>query len=320
MPITSIGSYIATAQDFIAHWTDVDADRLAATLPALTLTGGYSLADFTADSNDLQDAIDAVIGLENANVLASGDRDAQKENLLERLRQFRAALRLHFKGTSYADASPRIPRTTASQSKFTRSLADMLDVWQRLNASGGVGGFTPPLLLRGGYTQAGFDTDLDGLRTAYQDVDHAQNDLELGRRQRDQLLDPLRQRMLQYRAAIELEYAAGHPFVQSLPDVSPSNSGGPALTTFRYNFQASGSNTIAWFEMPADEPGVTNVLFREGANEFTTGVVLQPGESQQVTWEGVSITGDIDQVVLRDAENNILATGVRDTELPDPGP
>ena len=50
------------------------------------LKGGYSLADFTAERDGLQLAIDAIEGLENARVLAAGDRDLQKENLLERMR------------------------------------------------------------------------------------------------------------------------------------------------------------------------------------------------------------------------------------------
>lgn len=76
---------------------------------------------------------------------------------------------------------------------------------------------------------------------------------------------------------------------------------------------------MLWFQMPAGVPGVTNILVRERTEQFTTGVVLEPGQSQQLTWQGVTISGEIDEVALRDAENNVLATGVRDPDLPDPG-
>lgn len=322
MPVTTIGSYISTAQDIIAHWTDVNADRIAAGGTELLLTGGYSLADFIADVNALQAAIDAIIGLENANVLASGDRDAQKDNLLDRLRQFRAALKLHFKGTAYANAAPRVPRATASQSKFTRAMTDMSDLWQRLDASGGIGGFTPPLLLRGGYTQAGLDTDIASLRTAYQEVDHAQNDLELARKQRDQLLDPLRQRMLQYRAAIQLEYGEGHPFTQSLPDVSPGSGGGTVLTTFPYDrVQSEPGTVLIWFRMPGGLTDVFTLFAKEGAAMLSFQVdAVPPGQTVQATWTNVTLDGEVDEVTLRDSQGNDIATGVRDETLPNPGP
>lgn len=320
MPITSIGSYITTAGNFTAHWPDVNDDRVANSLTELLLTGGYSLTNFIADRDGLSDAIDAVIGLENANVLASGDRKALKLNLLDRLRQFRAAMILHFKGSPHADAAPRVPRSTASETKILRALIDMADLWTRLNASGGIAGFTPPLLLRAGYTLAGFIADIAALRVAYRDVDDAENDLEMARRQRDALLDPLRQRMLQYRAAILLEYGEGHPFTQSLPDVSPSSGSGTQVDTFGYNYQVSEPNTVAWFQMSAGLVGVTNVKFVEGGQEVTANVDLNPGQSQQVVLTGIVVSGDIDEVVLRDSENNILAVGVRDLELTDPGP
>ena len=54
MPITNIGSHISTAGDFVAHWTDVNTDRLAAALTELSLTGGYSLTDLLSDRDGLQ--------------------------------------------------------------------------------------------------------------------------------------------------------------------------------------------------------------------------------------------------------------------------
>lgn len=97
--------------------------------------------------------------------------------------------------------------------------------------------------------------------------------------------------------------------------------GGDTLPTFVFNWSASGELTvIVWFQMPEGLEGVTNVLLVEGENEFSTTVSLDPGQSQQVTWENVTIEGEIDEVVLRDADNEVLARGVRDETLADPGP
>ena len=46
MAISTIGSYLPTMQEFIAHWTQVNA---ALAPGALTLKGGYTLANFTTD-------------------------------------------------------------------------------------------------------------------------------------------------------------------------------------------------------------------------------------------------------------------------------
>jgi hypothetical protein len=298
MPITSIGSYISTAGNIIAHYTDVNADRLANALPELLLTGGYSLASFTADRDTLQTSIDDVIGLENANVLASGDRDAQKENLLDRLRQFRAALKLHFKGTTYEDAAPRVPTASIAQSKFMRPLTDMSDLWVRLDASGGVGGFTPPLLLRGGYTQAGLDADMATLRTAYQLVDDAENDIEMRRKQRDALLDPFRERMLQYRAAIQLEYDEGHPFTQSLPDVSPSPGSTPDAVTLSGAWDAAMLFAVLnWTALNDPDLQDYQPWYTQGATfDQNTAISITsqgPNVTQLNTVEGLSLPGDV---------------------------
>ena len=78
MTISTISSYVTTADEIIAHYTDVNADRIANTLTEITLQGGYSLADFTADRDAVDAAITGLIGLENAYQLAAGDRDARR--------------------------------------------------------------------------------------------------------------------------------------------------------------------------------------------------------------------------------------------------
>lgn len=49
MPITDLGSYVTTGQEFDSHWTDVDADRVANSLPELVLPDGYARAALAAD-------------------------------------------------------------------------------------------------------------------------------------------------------------------------------------------------------------------------------------------------------------------------------
>lgn len=90
--------------------------------------------------------------------------------------------------------------------------------------------------------------------------------------------------------------------------------------TFDFNHEPDGEGgELVWFQQP-NVAGVTEIFMREGTTSKTEGVVLQPGQSQLVFWNPVTITGEIDEIVLRDADGNVLATGVRNTELPNPGP
>lgn len=108
----------------------------------------------------------------------------------------------------------------------------------------------------------------------------------------------------------------------SRPGESPENGGnGSGGPTFPFNSILTPEGVLVlWFQMIEGLSGVTNILVREGTEQFSTGVVLNPGQSQQLTWPNVAISGEIDEVALRDADNNVLATGVRDPDLPDPGP
>lgn len=226
MALNGLGSYIPTADEFNSHWVDVNADRVANALPELTLQGGYSQVNFAAE----RDALDALIisteGFENARQIAAGQREEQKVVLQDWMSQFRNGIDVHLRTTPYAGAAPTMPSLTSAESKFLRPFDDLEDLWGRINADTTTAGFTPPLLLRAGAALAAFSTDLQLMRTRFKAVTDAENDQDIARKQRDAALDPLKDRMLQYRAGIELEYPEGHAFRESLPDVYASSGGG----------------------------------------------------------------------------------------------
>lgn len=297
MVITSIGSYITTADEVIAHGTDVNTDRAANTLPELTLAGGYTIADFIADRNALDSKITSLVGLENAIEEAIDNRDAQKINVRDRLGQFRLALRIDLKGTTYFKRVPTLPRVKTTESKFLRPFDDMADMWARIDAETGIPGFAPPLELTGGYTLAGFTADLATLRAYYMAVTDAENDEDIARKERDVMLDPLRERMFQYRATIELEYGKGHPFYESLPEVSAS-SGSSEETITAGGFWDGPSNEAVINWSPATDPNVDHYEVRvtQGAtydpNNATVAGSVPPGELEFRTTEGLASPGD----------------------------
>ncbi|MBC8142460.1 MAG: hypothetical protein H7Y38_13580 [Armatimonadetes bacterium] len=151
-----------TMQGFIAHWTQVNATLGAS---PLLLKNGYTLATFTADRAAIQSAIDAVFPAVNAVQGAIVTRDTVKTAIRLRLVQFRAAIAASLPDSKYAGMLPTLPAVSSNESKFTAPFLDATAIWQLINTEADPG-FTPPLVLAGGYTKANFDAEIAALRAA----------------------------------------------------------------------------------------------------------------------------------------------------------
>ena len=218
MPITGIGTYAPTMQEFINHWTAVNA-TLGAT--PLTLRGTYTLANFTADRTAIINAINATISADNTAQITSGALETQKAAILIRAIQFRKWVGGYLPGSPYANAVSVAPKIGAVESKFLDPLQDILNLWTTINADTTVTGVPLPITLSGGYVVAAYTTDLTNLRAAFVSAKNAIEQATLVRRQRDVLLKPAEQRVKQYREVIQARYLPIDPFVQSLPALSP---------------------------------------------------------------------------------------------------
>lgn len=243
MPITNVNSYLPTMDEFIAHWTEVNA-----TFPrgstGLTLKGGYTLENFTADRTALQTAMSAIINAENTRQFAAGQRDALKGPLRARLSQFRSAVQSQLQGTAYQAMLPTLPAPNVVETRFLTPFDDVLNLWRRIDADTTTPGFTAPLTTGGGYTSTQFETDLAAMRTAFIDVTGAESTVRLAREQRDMLLEPIRQRLNQYRAAVRANFAANDPLVQSLPAMSPPAGATPDAVTLTGTWDATRQKAV----------------------------------------------------------------------------
>lgn len=217
MAISSIGSYPPTLEQFIAHWTEVNA---AISPSAFTLTGGYGLADFTADRDALVATFTPIIAADNVRQGAAADRDSRKAALRPRMFQFRGAVIGMLAGSKYVNMQPVMPIPRAAESKFLRPFDDMADVWNSINTDT-IPGFTGPLLLAGGYALADFNADLAALRAAYIAATDAENGSRSARATRNVLLKPLRARMVQYRQAVKAALPMGSPLLLTIPALTP---------------------------------------------------------------------------------------------------
>ena len=300
MPISSIGSYLPTAQVFIAHWTAVNA-TLGAT--PLKLKGTYALTDFIADRAALQAAITALEIPSNALAAAISDRDIKKAALKPRVAQFRNALGYYLLGNPLQNSLPVQPTFATVESKFLKPLDDMAALWAQVNAlpatgAGSVPGFAPPLLLIGGYPIATLTADIAALRAAYLVVSNAQVNLKIAREKRDVLLPNLRARMEQYRKAILALYAPTDPFVMSLPSLSAPSGSTPDPVSVSGKWEAALGKGVLTI-IPSDNPKLDYYSVRIGisptykASEETVIGRIEKGETTFETTTGLAASGSV---------------------------
>jgi hypothetical protein len=226
MPITDIGSYVPTGQSFEAYWTDVDADRVANTLPVLALPDGYSLATLTTDLAALQASITGMENIDNLQGIAMNGRDASRGTVRRSIINYRETVEFKLKGSVYSGNAPSTPQERTSEQKLLKAADDVENLWTLVDADSSVPNFTPPLVLRGGITLAAFTAKLVTLREKFKAVNTAENDGKIARTARDKLLLPFRDRLVEYREAVRVEYGEEHTFFISLPGVYP----GPGST------------------------------------------------------------------------------------------
>ena len=225
MPISSIGSYPTTMQEFIAHWGLVNT---ALGANPLLLRGAYTVVMFTTDRSVLVAAINASIAADNALTTASGNLKSLKAAIFPRLPQFRNIVNAVVPNSGYSNSVPRQPTFTVTESRFLNPLQDMLSLWSNMNSDVSI---TPNITLAGSYNLLNFVSDVNALRAAYIAYRTALENARYQRKTRDALLKPAEQRMKQYREMVKGKFAATDPLVKSLPALTPSPGSTPDAVT-----------------------------------------------------------------------------------------
>lgn len=228
------------------HWADIDTALGGTPAADLKLEGGFSRADLIAARDVLEALNISIEDLENAREIAAASRDNLKGTLRQKLGQFRGMVRALIPKSKYAAATPTLPNFGADESKFLGPFDDASSLWLRINADTTLPGFTPPLVIAG-LTQAQFATELAATRAAFGAIRAAENDLNVARKERGALLDPARERMVQYRAAVEGLLGPDHPLTQSVPALSPAPGSTLDASTLTGNWNATtGQTDLTW--------------------------------------------------------------------------
>lgn len=226
MPISGIGSWIPTIDEFLTHWAQANT---ALAPGELMLIGGYDRDQLVTDRAVLVALLADVETKLNIRQVASGDRDIKRANIRPRLIQFGPAVRGHLPDSRYIPALRRVPTFNSSPGVWRQAMDDQSNLWTTINTNfPPIAGFTPPLLLASGYTVALFNTERSALDAAFTAVTTADQNLQLAQQQRTQTFEPIYERLKQYRQVCVATFAPGHPLLDSLPRLTPAAGDTPA--------------------------------------------------------------------------------------------
>lgn len=220
MPIGGVGTWIPTIDEFITHWTAVNA---ALSPLEFKLFGAYTLANFTTDRGNLVTQLADVEAKTNLRQTAGGDRDVKRASIRPRILQFGPTVRGVLPGTRYLKSIPKTPQFNYPPGIWRTAMNDMANLWNTINFNiPPVSGFTPPLLLSSGYTQANFVTEQSAMDAAFTTVETTDQNAQQSRAQRDVLFKPIYQRLKQYRLAVCAALPVGNALCNTVPALTPA--------------------------------------------------------------------------------------------------
>ncbi|WP_395146085.1 hypothetical protein [Armatimonas sp.] len=213
MAILSDAEYVRVVDKFLSHWAQVNAVLGAS---PLVLKADYTIVNLKTDRDALEATLTALVSANNNQQMARAQRSAKQKLQSARLKQFRNAVLGKLDGTDIAAALPLIPSPSAPPETWIQVLEDMENLWERVNTAPPAG-FTAPLVLPIGYTQANFTTDITGLKATYTALAGAENAAKSTRESRTKQAKALRARLIAYRKAAVGSLPTGHALLASLP-------------------------------------------------------------------------------------------------------
>ncbi|KKM21531.1 hypothetical protein LCGC14_1634490 [marine sediment metagenome] len=184
MPFSGPSSYLSTIDEFIGHWTDVDA--ALPPLNPLVLTALYSLGSLQADRDALAIRITELTTAINVVEGHRTGRDLQRPPMKARMRQLGNYVRGLLSASVYTGQIPRLIDDRANSGKWIVAMDDHEHLWTTIEAAPPAG-FVPPLLLNGPFAIAAFTADVLALKGVFTSLTQAEQDEDRERDERDEL-------------------------------------------------------------------------------------------------------------------------------------
>jgi hypothetical protein len=290
MPLTTIESYPPTMQEFIAHWTTVNAGQPQ----PLILTSGTTLDNLSVLRELVIEKITAANQAVEAQGTARATYQALRATVYRHMEMFRRAAAYRLAGKTYASRVPRLPANSKDDADLFKAGDEILYVWGQANADAS-GGTPTPLLLQDNTTLVVFTTNLNQLRNLQAAQTNAEGAADTARATRDELLPQVKAILLDYRKAILALFARDSPTVQTLPAVSPAKTQkvGAVVLNVVYT-PGADSATLQW---SAAEPETTRLSVQKcagprwKADDAQTIGDLAPTERQFITPPGTLVPG-----------------------------
>lgn len=296
MAISGIGSWIPTGDEFAAHWTAVNA---VVGPGGFKLTGAYTLAMFQADQAALAAQLADVEAKSNLRQVAAGDRDVKRAGIRPRMLQFGPTVRGVLPGSRHLEGLPRTPRFGDAPGKWRAGMNDVANLWLTINTNAPpVSGFTPPLVLSGGYTQANFVTEQAAMDAAFTAVATTDQNAQNSRSQRDIIFKAFYERMRQYRLAVSAALPPGHALASTIPSLTPPPGSTPDPVSASVSWDGGlGQAKIVW--SASSDPDLDHYSIRyhpgpryKAAEEVVVDSVL-PGTLEFFTTFGLPAEGSV---------------------------
>ncbi|MEQ1935148.1 MAG: hypothetical protein ABL962_14910 [Fimbriimonadaceae bacterium] len=292
VPFTGPSSYLECIDGFSGHWTDVNA----LLTPDLILpAGGYTLANLLTDRATLAADIAQLEGAINAREGHSTDRDNKKGPMRERMRQLSAFVKGLLPDSVYAGQVPKQIPFGANMGLWIVAMDDCAHLWTTINSTPPAG-FTPPLLLQGGYTAANFATDVAALKTTFTALTQSDHDVSRELEEREFTYQKIRTQLAKYGPAVQGSLPADHPLVLSIPRIAPLPGHTPDASVLSGVWNpATLKADLSWTEsLDPDLAGYP--IRRDGSDPYNTNTeqvvaTLPPGTLSFSTNAGLTVPG-----------------------------
>lgn len=304
MPISGASSYGPTLNQFLPHWEQVNTSLGAGgplllrnpnspTPPTLNRADLVTMrANLVLKHTDITDQINNV-------QLAAATLKMMKEALLLRGNQFNEAVRSGLAGTAYAEALPLLPSVSDGEEVFIEPMDDIATLWPKVNAAAGIPGFTPPLLLLGGYPVADFVTALGLLKTQYETVGKEDFLVSFKIKERNKMQELIYPVLKAYRLAVPTKFAANDPLMLTLPKLTPDpgSTPDPVLANGTWNAPTT-QGKLTWDESTAPDLDEYEVRWSPGATydsslEVVLANIAKTAPREYFTTQGLLAIGDV---------------------------
>jgi hypothetical protein len=218
MPITDLASYLPTMDEFIVHWSAVNAALRERGEEELTLRDGTTLPEFIDARASLVARMAEVERAEHTRRQVQEERDYLQEELRARLIQFQAAVLEQMSGTRDVDWVSTLPSLIAAETRYLGQLDAAAEVWERIDSELGA-----PLPLANGYTLRQFREDVRRFRAASRALRIAQGSHRTLTWERNRLRRTLMDWLTKYRCVVRFDRVVDPELLYALPARTPSS-------------------------------------------------------------------------------------------------